>query len=129
MVFLKGFFFEKVNLKKKKNVWSGSKLLWYSWKIFFEKVNLKKKNPQTTKKHAKLPSMQRVKSKQLILLPTDMSKNCWMSGKQHRPWSDATFLPGYTLFCLFVLILSQPNGAMSSMVSSPNHTYWADLVL
>ena len=33
-------------------------LWWYSWKIFFEKVNLKKKS---TKKHAKLPSMQRVK--------------------------------------------------------------------
>ena len=32
-------------------------------KMFFEKVNLKKKekkNPQTTKKHVKLPSMQRV---------------------------------------------------------------------
>ena len=29
---------------------------------FFEKVNLKKKHPQTTKKHVKLPSMQRIKN-------------------------------------------------------------------
>ena len=32
---------------------------WYSRKIFFEKVNFLK-NPQTTEKHAKLPSMQRI---------------------------------------------------------------------
>ena len=36
-------------------------------KDFFEKVNLKKKNPQTTKKHAKLPSMQRVKGKKIVI--------------------------------------------------------------
>ena len=34
-------------------------LWWYSWKNFFERVNFKE-NPQTTKKHAKLLSMQRV---------------------------------------------------------------------
>ena len=36
---------------------------WYSWKIFFLKIWIFKKNPQITKKHAKLPSMQRVNSK------------------------------------------------------------------
>ena len=45
--------------------WSGFKLfdtLMVFLKDFFEKVNLKKKNLQTTKKHAELPSMQRVKN-------------------------------------------------------------------
>ena len=40
-------------------------LWWYSLKIFSKKFKKKKKNPRTTKKHAKLPSMQRVK----IVLP------------------------------------------------------------
>ena len=39
--------------------------LWrYSWKIFLKKLTLKK-NPQRTKKHAKLPSMQRVNGCQM----------------------------------------------------------------
>ena len=36
-----------------------------------------------------------------ILLPINVSKNCWMSCKQCRPWSDATFCDiwsGSTLF-------------------------------
>ena len=35
-------------------------LWWYSWKTFLKNLILKNKNPQTTKKHIKLPSMQRV---------------------------------------------------------------------
>ena len=31
--------------------------------------------------------------------------------------------------CVEVLRPSQPSGVMSSMVSLPNHVYWADLVL
>ena len=51
--------------KTKHWAWSGSKLfdtLRLFLKDFLEKVNFFKKNPQTTKKHAELPSMQRAKA-------------------------------------------------------------------
>ena len=46
-------------------------------KEFFEKVDFEKKNQQTTKKHAKLPSRQRVKQNEnerprFCLLPDSM---------------------------------------------------------
>ena len=59
-------------------------LWWYSWKIFFKKDNLKKQNPQTTKKHAKLPSMQRDKQVRILfylsrILQLEKKKWCLFS--------------------------------------------------
>ena len=60
-----------------------------------QKKNNNKKNKQTnkqTKKHN-------------ILLPTDMFKNCWMSGKQWRSRSDAAFCGVWSESTLFAQAL------------------------
>ena len=46
---------------------------WYSWKIFFEKVYFEKKKKQTTWKHTKFPSMQRVNLIKLIVILLNMA--------------------------------------------------------
>ena len=66
---------EKKKNKKKKN-----------------KAKNKQTNKQTNKKHN-------------ILLPTDMFKNCWMSGKQWRSRSDAAFCGVWSESTLFAQAL------------------------
>ena len=84
-----------------------------------------------------------------ILLPSGVFKNCWMSGKQCRTWSDATFLSSdlsqhcllslsvpllmlntdFFFVCVEIFMAQSTQLVMLSTVSLPNHFYWAGLVL
>ena len=68
------------------NVWHSLTLWWYSWKIFWKRY-FKKKN-LNNKKHAKLPSMQRVNE----FRSKNVSMNLYPSKREHTQLKVVVFL-------------------------------------